>query len=100
MLRAIPQEHLPASGGGLEVEAILTERESQWGENIGVLRSGFVLDFKWIACVGGTRPGPMGLGFGGDWRRTGTSGRSVGRGVARRPLGGGFFVSEGYFVHS
>jgi hypothetical protein len=36
-------------------------------------------------------------GFGGCWRRTGTSGRSVGRGVAPRPRGGENFVIEGCF---
>ena len=63
------------------------------GKSIGGLYSGFEYD----ACVGGTRPGQKGPGFGGCRRRTGTSGRSVGRGVVRRPRGGEDFVNDGCF---
>jgi hypothetical protein len=84
-------------GGRVEFEDMLTARGLQWGKDTKGLRRVFGLDFEWMGCVGGTRLGPMGPGVGGGWRRTGTSGRSVGRGVARRPLGGGVFVSEGCF---
>ena len=54
------------------------------------------LVFESRSRVGCTRPGLMGPGFGGCWRRTGTSGRSEGRDGVRRPPGSRVFVSDEY----
>jgi hypothetical protein len=56
--------------------------------------------FESSARVGSTRPGLMGPGFDGCWRRTVTSGRSEGRDRARRPQGEKGFVSDVYRVGS
>ena len=54
------------------------------------------LEIESSARVGGTRPGLMGPGFDGCWRRTVMSGRSEGRDRARRPLVEKCFVSDVY----
>jgi hypothetical protein len=66
----------------------------EWGSISGLSFVGLYSVFEQVACVGGTRPGQMGPGFGGCRRRTVTSGRSVGRGVVRRPRGGEVFLID------
>jgi hypothetical protein len=51
MLRAVPHEHLPVSGeGGLEVEDMLTEHETQLGEDTKGFEESFRFGFR-VECV-------------------------------------------------
>jgi hypothetical protein len=97
MFRAIPQEYLPVSGGGLEVEDILTEREAQYGEDTRGFEEWLRVGFR-VDCVcwrHTTRPDGTWV-----WWRLAADGnvRTLGRARCGAPLPRrGFFVIEGRF---